>query len=85
MKHCNDSTELLHSSLRHAGIVDTEDDDVQDHADAVNDDGEADQLLGVGVGDAEHQTREQHQVVNQQRLTSTMLHLLDEINSLLTL
>ena len=45
MEHGNDGAELLHPGLRHAGVVHTEDDDVQDHADAVNDDGKPDQLL----------------------------------------
>ena len=68
MEHGNDGAELLHPGLRHAGVVHTEDDDVQDHADAVDDDGEPDQLLGVGADDAQQQTREENQVVNKQRL-----------------
>ena len=68
MEHSNNGAEFLHPCLRHAGVVHTEDDDVQDHADAVDDDGEPDQLLGVGADDAQQQTREENQVVNKQRL-----------------
>ena len=68
VEHGNDGAELLHPGLRHAGVVHTEDHDVQDHADAVDDDGEPDQLLGVGADNAQQQTREENQVVNKQRL-----------------
>ena len=69
VEHGNNCTELLDPGLRHAGVIDTEDDDVQDHADAVDDDGEPDQLLRVGADDTQQQTREKHQVVNKQGLT----------------
>ena len=68
VEHGNDGAELLHSGLRHAGVVDAEDHDVQDHADGVNDDGEPNQLLRVGVDYAQQQAREKNQVVNKQRL-----------------
>ena len=68
VEHGNNRTELLHPGLSHAGVEDTEDDHVQDHADAVDDDGEPDQLLRVGADNAQQQTREEHQVVNKERL-----------------
>ena len=65
VEHGNDGAELLHPGLRHAGVVDTEDHDVQDHADGVYDDGEPNQLLRVGADDAQQQAREENQVVNK--------------------
>ena len=54
--------------MRSPGIEDAEDDNVKDDADGVDDDGEAEDLLRVRVGDGEQEAGQQHQVVHQQRL-----------------
>ena len=54
--------------MRSPGIEDAEDDNVEDDADGVDDDGEAEDLLRVRVGDGEQEAGQQHQVVHQQRL-----------------
>ena len=60
---------LLHRrGMRSPGIEDTEDDNVEDDAGGVDDDGEAEDLLRVRVGDGEQEAGQQHQVVHQQRL-----------------
>ena len=64
--HCTSS--FVHYSVRSPGVEHAEDDDVEDDADGVDHDGEAEDLLRVRVGDGEQEAGQQHQVVHQQRL-----------------
>ena len=59
---------LHHRVVRSPGVEHAEDDDVEDDADGVDHDGEAEDLLRVRVGDGEQEAGQQHQVVHQQRL-----------------
>ena len=57
--------------MKSPGIEDAEDDNVEDDAGGVDDDGEAEDLLRVRVGDGDQEAGQQHQVVHQQRLYTT--------------